>query len=246
MDGGPTDKSDKRKHTAARVEESQGAVAAAMAVRFGSYFISWLLGCFALAGIATVVNNLDGEDIDSVWRHDSHQRAREHFGGLVLAALFTFCSFGAGIAVEEFVISSVIRLVGWSHFARFNYGVSFACVVVVASIVCWLGISIPLIVTGNIGAWAALKKSVELSNGYEGALFWLVVQSGVGSLVAGYATYYGLKLLFPIDLQYTLWYGWLVYIVAVLAGAAVEPPLFIGFSLLANPDQLKISALPRP
>ncbi len=197
------------------LKNHKGAVAAEMALRFGSYFVSWLLGCFALAGIATVPNNLEGEDADSVWRQDSHQQAREHFGGLALTALFTFCSFAAGAAVEGFVISSVIRLVGWSHFARFNYAVSFAGVVVVASIVSWLGMSIPLIVASNIGVCAALKKSVELSNGYEGSLFWLVVQSGVGSLVAGYGTYYGLRLLFPTDLQYTFWYGWLVYIVAI-------------------------------
>lgn len=226
------------------LKDHKGVIAAAMAWRLGSYFISWLLGCFAMAGMATVINNLDGEDPDAVWRQDSHQRAREHFGELALAALFTFCSFGAGIAVEQFVISAVIRLVGWSAFAQFSYGVSVAGAVVVASIVCWLGISIPLIVAGNTGVWAALKKSVELSNGYEGALFWLVVQSVAGSFAAGYGTYYGLRLLFPTHLQYTLWYGWLVYIVAILAGAAVEPPLFIGLSLLANPDGLKISAFP--
>jgi len=48
------------------LKNHKGAIAAAMALRFGGYFISWLLGCFALAGIATVVNNLDGEDADSV------------------------------------------------------------------------------------------------------------------------------------------------------------------------------------
>ena len=221
-------------------------IAAIMALRFGSYFVSWLLGCFALAGIATVVNNLDPEDVDSPWRHDSHQRAREHFGAIVLAAAFTFCAFLAGMAVGGFVVSAVIRVVGWSHFAWFNYGASLASSVAVASVVCWLGMTIPLIVAGNTGVWAAVKKSLKLSNGYEGGLFWLVVQSVAGSFVAVYATYYGLRFLFPDHLRYTLWYGWLVYIVAVLAGAAVEPPIFIGFSLLADPDQLKASTLPRP
>lgn len=227
------------------IKHHPGIVAVIMVLRLGSLFVTWLLGSFALAAIATMVNNLDGEDADSVWKHDSHQRAREHFGGLVLAALFTFCSFGAGMAVAEFIVFAAFRLVGWSHFARFNYGVSFAVVVAVASIVCWLGMSIPLVVGGNTGVWAALKKSVELSNGYEGALFWLVVQSVAGSLFAWYATYYGLRLLFPDELRHTFWYGWLVYIVAVLASAAVEPPLFIGFSLLAAPDRSKLSALPR-
>jgi hypothetical protein len=59
----------------------------------------------------------------------------------------------------------------------------------------------PLIVAGNTGVWAALKKSVELSNGYEGGLFWLVVQSVAGSFVVVYATYYGLRLLLPDHLR---------------------------------------------
>ena len=221
------------------------AIAAATAVRFGSYFISWLLGCFAFAAIATTVNNLDEDDVDSVWRHDSHQRARENFGRLVLAAFITFCSFLVGVVASEFVQFAAIQVVGWSHFARFIYGASLVGTVVVASVVSWLGMTIPLIVAGNTGVWAALKKSMELSDGYEGALFWLVVQSVAGSFAAWYATVYGLRLVTPVQLQYTVWYGWLVYIVAILAGAAVEPPLFIGLSLLANPDPLKISALPR-
>ena len=103
-----------------------GALAAIMALRFGSYFVGWRLGYFALAGIATVVNNLDPEDVDSPWRHDSHQRAHEHFGAIVDAAAFTFCTFLAGMAVGEFVVFAAIRAVGWSHFARFDYGASLA------------------------------------------------------------------------------------------------------------------------
>ena len=219
-------------------------IAGAMILRFGSFFLSWLLGCFALAAIATVVNRLDDEDVDSVWRHDSHQRARENFRALVLAALFTFSAFLAGMVVAALVELAAVRVMGWPHFSRFSYGVGLAAYVVIASIVSWFGMTIPIVIRGNDGVWGALKKSVELSNGYEGALFWLVVQSVAGSFVAWYATYYGLRLFFPTHLRYTLWYGWLVYIVAVLASAAVEPPIFIGFSLLADPERLNLSSLP--
>jgi hypothetical protein len=219
-----------------------GEIAVAGAQRVGSVFLSWLLGCFALAAIATVVSGL-GDD-DDVWIHDSHQRAREHFGKLVLAALLTFCAFVAGILAFGFVEAAVVRIVAWHHFSRFNYTVSLVGVMMVASIVSWLGMTIPLIIRGNTGVWAALKRSVELSNGYEGALFWLVVQSVAGSYLAGYGTYYGASLFFPAPLRYTLWYGWLVFIVAVLAGAAIEPPIFIGFSLLADPEQFNNSSLP--
>lgn len=221
-----------------------GDIAGAGVLRFGSFFLSWLLGCFALAAIATVVSGLDDNDDEAGWRHDSYQRAREHLGAIVVTALITFSAFLAGMFVAGFVELTWGRLVGWSHFSRFLYGMTLAGYVVVASIVSWLGTTIPLILRGNTTLWAALKKSVELSSGYEGALFLLVVESVAGSFVAWYATYYGLRLLFPVPLRYTFWYGWVVYLVAVLASAAVEPPIFIGFSLLAEPELLNASSLP--
>jgi hypothetical protein len=74
-------------------------VAEAGVFRYGSFFISWVLACFALAAIATVVNGLDVNDGNDVWMGDSYQRAREHFGPLLLAACSTFGLFLAGMAV---------------------------------------------------------------------------------------------------------------------------------------------------
>jgi hypothetical protein len=188
---------------------------------------------------------LDKDDPDIVWKHDSYQRAREHLGRIVLAAAVTFCAFSAGVALAGFVPLAAAKLIGWSHFSRFIWLASIIGVVVVASIVSWLGAAIPLILRGNTTMWAALKRSVEVSSGYEGALFLLVVESLVGSYLAWYATYHGLRMLVPDQLRQTWWYGWGVYLLAVLATASVEPPLFIGFSLLADPDQLNAPLLPR-
>jgi len=165
-------------------------IAAATALRFGSFFVSWLLGCFALGAIATVVHGLDDDDGDGVWRHDSHQRARDHFGALLLAAWLTFCAYWAGMAVAGFVEVAAIRVVGWSHF---NVA-ALAGSIVVASVISWLGAAVPLILRGNTGVWLALKRSVELSSGYEGALFLLVLASLAGSYVAWSATYYCFRL----------------------------------------------------
>jgi hypothetical protein len=75
-------------------------------------------------------------------------------------------------------------------------------------------------------------------------LFLLVVESMAGSYVAWYAVPLGLRFLFPPHLQYTTWYGWVVYFVAILASAAVQPPMFIGFSLLAASEPQNSSFLP--
>lgn len=208
-------------------------LAESFALRFGGFFIAWLLGAFALGAIATAVNNLDPTD-DEVWRHESHQRTREHFGGVFVIALFAFCMFLLGIAAIGIVMLAIVKVIGWPHFYRFNYASWFVGLTLVAGIVSSFGMAIPLILRGNIGTWAALKRSVKLSNGYEGSLFLLVIQSVVGSYLAWYAALYGLALVVPPYLRRTDWYGWVVALVAVLAAAAVEPPLFIGFSLLAE------------
>ncbi len=222
-----------------------GEVVEGLALRFGGFFVSWFLGCFALAAVATVVNGLEEDDPDIAWKHDSHQRAREHFGVLLLAAMITFCAFGAGLAVAEFVQLAAAKLIGWAHFSRSIWPATVTGVVVVASIVSWLGTAIPIILRGKISAGAALKRSVEVSSGYEGALFLLVVESLVGSYLAWYATYHGLRMLVPDPFRHTLWYGWGVYLLAILVTASVEPPLFIGFALLADLDQLNGPLLPR-
>jgi hypothetical protein len=221
-----------------------GEMGEATAFRFGSYFIGWFLGCFALAAIATVVSGRDVNDSDEAWKSDSYQRAREHFGSLLLASLLTFCAFLIGMAAAEFVGFAVIRVVGWTNFSRFNPAASETGYVMVASVVSWSGMAIPLVLSGDIGAWTALRRSAKLSNGYEGFLFLLVVESVAGSYVAWYAVHHGLTFLFPPILRQTEWYGWLVFFVSVLASAAVQPPMFIGISLLAGNEGKPASAQP--
>ena len=81
----------------------------AMALRYGGFFVTWFLGCFALATIASVVNRLESDDDGAAWIPDRHQRAREHLGAVFVAALITFCAFLAGNALSEFVQSAAIR-----------------------------------------------------------------------------------------------------------------------------------------
>jgi hypothetical protein len=92
----------------------------AFVVRLGGFFISWFLGCFALAAVATAATGLDADDSNDVWKSDSYQRARQHLGPLLLVTAFTFCAFLAGTAVLGFIESSLIRVIGWAHFVRFN------------------------------------------------------------------------------------------------------------------------------
>ena len=218
-------------------------IAAAGAVRLGSYFMDWLLGCFALAAIATVVNDMDQGDVAEGWRRDSYQQAREHLGALVALAFITLVAYFSGMIAFDFLKFTALRRTHWFHLLKYTYPIVVIESVVVASLVSWLGVAIPLILKGNTRVRTALKKSVELSNGYEGALFLLVVESVAGSMIVWYTVVHGLPLFLPRHLIYTAWYGWLLNAVGVLAASTIDAPLFIGLSVLADPERLNASSL---
>lgn len=220
-------------------------IALTYALRFGGFFVAWFLGCFALAAIATIVSGLNEDEETTAWRSDSFQRAREHLLGILGVAFFTFCAFALGMAAMGIVDIAFGRLIGWSHLARHSVLAGVLGYLIVAGVVCWYGMAIPLVIRGNIGIWAALKRSVKISNGYEGFLFLLVLESVAGSYVAWYVAHYGIVLLMPATLRNTVWYGWIVYLGSILASAAVEPPTFIGFSVLANADPVDSDLAPR-
>ena len=215
------------------------------AVRYGSFFLSWLLGCFALAAIATAVNEF-GRDVEAAaWRYDAYERAREHFGALISLTFITFVAFFFGMMAFGFVELTAYRIVHWPHFSKYNYPIVLVGTVIVASVVSWLSVAIPLSIKGDVRVKAALMKSVELSNGYEGALFLLVVESVAGSMLVWYAVVHGLPLFLPRDLLFTAWYSYLLNAAGVLAGAAIDAPLFLGLSLLADPERFNGSLLRR-
>jgi hypothetical protein len=202
-------------------------------LRFGSYFFAWFLGCFALAAIATVVGRLDGEEESSPLR-DKHQRAREHMGAIFKTAIATFVAFVIGIAILEIVIMTVMKVAGPRHFPRYTYYVATEIgTFIVVGIVSRLGMAIPLILRADIGVWTALNESLKIGERHKGFLYLLLIQSVVGSYVGWYAVHFALMLV-PEWVKFAAWYGWGVLIVSILAGAAVSPPTFIGFAVLAE------------
>ncbi len=203
-------------------------------LRFMGFFVAWLLGCFALAAIATIVNGLDDKWGDAPWRSDSFQRAREHFPGILGVAFFTFWAFALGVLAMALIGVAFSRVTGQARFYHYGSFTGALAYILVAGVLCWYGMAIPLIISREMGIRAALKRSIKISNGYEGFLFLLVLESVAGSYVAWYAAHIGISLVTPSFLRNTAWYGWIVFFASILASAAVEPPMFIGFSLLAR------------
>ncbi len=191
-------------------------IALAYFLRVGGSFVAWLFGCYALAAIATIVSGLDEDSETTAWTSDSFQRAREHFLPIFGVAGFTFCAFALGIAAIGIVEIAFGRLMGWSRLLRHSAWLGVVGYLIVACVVCWYGMAIPLVIHRRTGTWPALKRSVKISNGYEIFLFFLVLESLVASYLAWYVARYGLALLLPTVLRSSVWYGWIVYLASTL------------------------------
>jgi hypothetical protein len=102
-----------------------------------------------------------------------------------------------GMAAMGVVDVAIVKIIGWARFSRFVFAASLIAYVAVASIVSWFGAAIPLVLRGNISVWTALRKSLEASDGYQGFLFLLVIESLVGSYLAWSVAHYVLLLMLP-------------------------------------------------
>lgn len=209
-------------------------------LRFAGFFFSWLLGCFALGAISSEINaDAEKEEDKGPWKHDAHQQTRQHFGQVLSIACLSFFAFLVGLALAQVVEFAAGKTLGHQRFGPFAYWAGVAGYIVVASIASWLGAAVPLVVKGDCSVWAALKTSIALSSGYEGAFLWLVLQSVLGSYAGWYLTHYLAGALLPHAILHTVLGYWSVIAAAVLASAAADPPIFIAFSLLANPGKFR-------
>ena len=92
-------------------------------------------------------------------RATSHQRAREHFWQIFFISLFTFGAFLAGMAAMELIIFAIARVVGWGYFARFSSLAGVVGYVVIAGILSWFGMAIPLILGGKFERGRRLSEA---------------------------------------------------------------------------------------
>lgn len=223
--------------------------ALAILVRFGAFFLAWLFGCLTLGAVATGVNDIvTGVEENSDWLGDGYQRARECLRPIALIAAFTLVALLFGMVLISLLAFALVRTVGRSHFGTALYWGMLVGVLMVAWLLSRFGMAIPLVIGKSIGGWRALKESVELSRGNSGYLFLLVAESVAGSFVASLAIRYAFELLRLPNAVGAGWLPWIYYPAVALASASVQPPMFIGFSVLAyrSPDEAMLASTPRP
>jgi hypothetical protein len=141
-----------------------------------------------------------------------------------------------GFGVILFVDVVLVRQADRSHSLSLGYWVAVVGVLIVSYVLSWFGMAIPLALQEEISGWQAMKLSLGISNGYEGYLFVLLLESLGGSYFAALALHYGFRLLGLGHLRGD-WLGWVALSASAIASAAVQAPMFIGFTVLAYDAQ---------
>jgi hypothetical protein len=211
--------------------EHRGEIAESVLFRVAGYFFAWFVGCFALGAISSALRSLNQPQDDADFLRDGYREARAHLLPLFAVASTTFAIALAGYAAIV-LGGAAAGIAGKEHAVATSYIGATLIAILVLAVLSWFGMAIPAVLGEKLYAWPAIKRSLKLTDGYEGYLLFLVLESVLASYSGYYLLRYAVGLLLS---RYSLnwdWMQWLVFGVAIAVSAAVQPPMYIGFSLL--------------
>jgi hypothetical protein len=197
-----------------------------------TFFLAWFLQTFAFAAICATVSGVSttNETLNS----DGYARARDRVNSVLYVAFATYLRFVVLFAIAMYLIlPAAFRILPQSLWANpwLAYAESAVVVLMIAAAIMGHAFAIPIVVITGTTGHDAMKTSWRMSDGHEGQLFRLIVESffagALGAYAASWALYF---LLHRVDLHG--WAGWMTAVVTTLVGAAAEIPMFLGFSLL--------------
>ncbi len=205
-----------------------------LAIGIMGFFIPWLFECFAFAATATVVKELLTGQQAQRDIGDGYARARQCIRPIFVFAVLTFFIVALGFSAATWLGGSVMTKIAnrrASHGAYWT--IALGGWLLAIAFVTRYALAIPRIVHEKVGALKAMGSTVGLTDGYDGFLFLLAIESFIGTVVASYI---GAALVLLViqagHLTQYAWAFWLMVLAAALASAFVQPPMFIGFSLL--------------
>ena len=198
------------------------------------YFLSWFFGCFAFAATADGVRALLEPGPDEIDVADAYSKARQRIGAIFVFAVLTFSIAAVG-SIASFRIAAHLAFgtVNRNFSVPVLWILGTGCCLVVYAFLTRYALAIPKLMDSQVGIWAAMKSTVTLTDGYDGYLFLLTVESIVGTAIGAYVgAEFAILALQRTSLAQADWTPWVIVFTAALGSAFVQPPMFIGFSLL--------------
>lgn len=210
------------------------------------FFLVWFFGCFAFAATASTVQSLAPESIENLDISDGYSRARDCVRPIFVFAVLTFLMLGAAYYLSIWLAP---RVAGKMPSAQTGHAAFFVviygtCLLAIAFVTRY-SLAIPKIVDRGGSAWRAMLSTAPMTDGYDGYLLLLVAESVLGTYLAQIVVFLTVqKVLQRTGMIDTAWSGWILILAVALGSALVQPPMFIGFSLLYLEQTREHHALP--
>lgn len=222
-------------------------------IRLGQYVVSWLMFCFAFAAICSAVGQSQRGGTPSIG--DSFTEFRGRTGLFLRLSLLLFVLFlGIQIVWIGAVMSS--SALAYTHHFRMtrleNLLLTYALWYLGILVFSRFGLAIPAFLREGCSVGSAMFRSDELTEGQWLKLAVLLGKTAIGGYVAGMLPFW-LAAWFLTGARVPWWFENALMVLSIAGVSAIEPMLFIGFTLLyenqsalipseAPPDPLVLSS----
>lgn len=189
----------------------------------------WVTSAFFFAAVAA--NVLSDEDGDSVPFSDAYSKARERLGGVIVVALIVWTLFIVTRGLALLAIFEVLQRVRSHWIVQM---IAFLLPIwLIAGLLSRLGLAIPeLINNPKTSISAAIRSSIRKTENWEPFFMAFLAKSAI----LGYGAYWlgnsALDWLWGQGALNETSYPWAERLIYITIAAALEPPLFIAFSVL--------------
>ena len=205
-----------------------------LGIRAAGFFGSWLLYCFAFAGICGAVRAIRfGQEPDA---EECLNPVRERFGPLVLTSVvllgMTCVALGLAFASSFAVVGLLLRMkILTSPLGVAARGAYAVIMLLWLAPVTWYALAVPASTLDRLPVRAALRRSSELTDDYVVALPTLMLESVACGYIAAISPWYLYSWIAP-HVGVPEWGWWMLFAAGMICSLLVQPIMFVGFSLL--------------
>jgi hypothetical protein len=201
-------------------------------IRLVGWMLSWIVYCFAFAGIAIAVRGIENGSLSSV--EESLETVRERLYLFLRLSVVLFIlmllAMGLSIAAGIFLLGMLARLNVRPSLAAAQWVgalLSLAFLLALSK----FGLAMPAAILDDCNVRQSLFRSDELTSGRLSILAGLLLKSVVGGYVAAMAPSWIATHVFGQQLV-PVWEWWVLRILSFVGILLAEPTMFIGFALL--------------
>lgn len=195
--------------------------------------VYWTISAFFLAAIAASFEGTADDDAPAV--ADAYTRPRQRLGTILAIALLTWTLFWLGRTLAGLAMLGFFRNMNLLTNPRLFDGLYDLMFLLLTGLIAKFGLAIPELMHDlALSAGNAMKRSLKLTESWEGFFMGFLIKSAIVGYGAYWITSIGLNWLwhhwtYNVDI-----FPWIERAIYISIGACLESPLFIACSVLSQ------------